>query len=208
MVPASTSSSDNDRTRSELRTELIETSGELLRSNGVGDFSTTKVADACDTSTQMIYTLFGGKSGLLKAVYETKAKELSQKFDAVDKEDSIDQFFEMGEVYRDFMLEHAALYDTVFSLEALQNYDRRDSLIERVEPFERFDEVIVDLIEAELLPEDTDVSKLTDELWASMNGIIQLTLLDFYSDEETARDHYFDTASKILAGQSGGDIPI
>lgn len=201
-------SEQDDRSKPELRDQLIEASGELLRGQGIEDFSTTKVADACDTSTQMIYTLFGGKSALLKAVYEAKAEELTEEFQAVEAEDPIERFYEMGMVYRDFILGHAALYDSVFSLEALENYDRADKLIERVDTFQEFENVVEELIETGFLPENTEVAKLTDQLWASMNGILRLTILNFYPDEETALKHYVDTAFDILRGQSDEESPI
>lgn len=208
MTSAKDQAGNSTRSREELREQLIESAGELLRGQGVGEFSTTRVAEACDTSTQMIYTLFGGKSALLKAVYETKAEELAERFRAIDTEDPVEYFYDMGMVYRDFMLEHAALYDAVFSLEALENYDGRGKLIERVETFKCFEAVIEDLIEADLLPAETDPAKLTDQLWASVNGIIRATILDYYPDEETAMDHYIETAFSILRGQANKDSPL
>lgn len=202
MTPASETSDSDSRSRSELRVDLVETAGELLRGQGVGAFSTTKVAEACDTSTQMIYTLFGGKSGLLKSVYETKARELQEEFEKIDEDDPVDYFYELGNTYRQFLLNHAAMYDSVFSLEALDNYERPDKLLERVETFDWFEEALEQLIDEGLLPEDTDVEALTDVLWGAVNGHVQLTMLDFFPDEETARARYDQLIVSILNGHT------
>lgn len=199
--------SDNDvvraehRSRDDLRQELIEAAGEMLRSEGAENFSTTKVAEACQTSTQMIYTFFDGKSGLLEAVYENKASELVERFEAMESEDPLEEYFELGLIYREFMLEHQALFDAVFSLEAANNYKGEGSLVTRVEPFEKLDDILVECQEAGIVPEDKDPEHLTNLIWAGVNGIIRLQIIGFYPDDETAKDHFTELATSFLVGE-------
>lgn len=201
-----TKKTTTERSNEDLRNELLEKASELLQGEGVEEFSTTKIAESCDTSRQMIYTLFGGKPELIQAVYDYKSKELAERFDEIDEDDPVDQFFELGRVYRDFMLEHAALFDTVFSLEATRKYSRPGSIVERLDAHDRFDEALEDCQEAGILPDDTDIEELTELLWAGVNGVLRLQLVDFYPDEETAREQYFKVATNIISGESNQDI--
>lgn len=202
MTPSSDPNDSSDRSRQQLRRELIEAASERLRGEGVDEFTTTKVAEDCDTSRQMIYTLFGGKSELLSAVYEDTARRLSDELDTVEAEDPIERFYELGHVYRNFMLENAALFDRMLSLKASQNYDGPGSLVNRTPAHEHFDEVLEDCKESGIIPGDTDVEELTDVLWAGVNGIIRLQLIGYYPDDEIARQHYDRLAFDILGGES------
>lgn len=196
----------SERSRDELRQELLEEASERLKGQGVEDFSTSKVAEACDTSRQMIYTFFGGKTGLIQAVYEYKGDELATRLDLINDEDPLERFYELGRIYRNFMLEHAALFDTVFSLETTRNLSRSDdSVVGRMDAHEYFDEALRECVEAGLLPDETDVEELTDMLWAGVNGVLRLQMVDYYPDEETARKHYFKLATNILFGESDED---
>jgi AcrR family transcriptional regulator len=200
MTPTRSTDGESSNAENDLREALIEAASERLRGQGADKFSTTKVAEDCDTSRQMIYTFFGGKSGLLKAVFEYKANELKERFETIEADGPLDLFYQSGHVYRDFLLEHAALYDTVFSLEALENYKGPKKLIERVEAHDYFESLLEEIVEDGLLPEDTDVEQLTDVLWGAVNGHVQLKMLNYFPDEETAKDTYDQLIISILNG--------
>lgn len=198
MTPAS----QEDRSKAQIREDLIQAASERLQGQGVDDFSTTKVADDCNTSRQMIYTLFGGKAELLKAVYDDTARRLAEDLDTVEAEDPLERFYELGHAYRDFMLENAALFDRMLSLKASQNYAGPGELVTRTPAHDHFDDALEACKEEGIIPEDTDVEELTDVLWAGVNGIIRLQLIGYYPDEETAREHYDRLAFDILGGES------
>ncbi len=60
------------------RERLINSARDLVRQGGLAALSMRVLADREDTSTQAIYTLFGGKSGLLQAVYSHWMDDLEQ----------------------------------------------------------------------------------------------------------------------------------
>jgi AcrR family transcriptional regulator len=192
--------------KKDLRQELIESASRRLRGGGVDDFSVSAIAEECDTSRQMIYTFFGGKSGLLKAVYDAKAEELKERFEQIEAGSPLERWYESGQVYRDFMLEHASLFDTVFSLEASEKYKGPDELIERVETHDYFESIVQDVIDAGYLPPDTDPTTVTNVLWGAVNGMIQLELLGYYPDQETAHEHYDDMIISVINGKTDRDI--
>jgi AcrR family transcriptional regulator len=153
----------------------------------------------------MIYTLFGGKSGLLKAVYLSKSEELSDKLAEITTSDPIDRLFELGTIYRQFMLDHKALFDAVFSLRTVRNFKGSGALIDRTPAFDYFQKAIEDLIDEGYLAEQTDPKTLTDRLWAGVIGVLLLETLGFYSDSESAREAFFDVAISIVFGKLKDD---
>src|SRR6476646_9001816 len=78
-VPVSKSALRGD----ELRVALLDAAGELLHAEGPHALSTRRLADLVGTSTQSIYTLFGGKQGVLRAVYREGFDRLAQHMRAV-----------------------------------------------------------------------------------------------------------------------------
>lgn len=202
MATESEASDAEKRSKEQLRRDLIEAAGERLRAKGASDFSIAGVAEDCETSTQMIYTFFGGKPGLLKAVYQRKTEELQERFEALDAEGALDLFYQSGQVYRDFLLEHAALYEALFSLEALENYTGPGKLIERVQAHDYFGSLLEELVDQGILNEDVDLDNLTDVLWGAVNGHVQLAILNYFPDEETARARYDQLILSIVNGHT------
>lgn len=199
-------SEQSSRTRAELRNDLIDAARNRLRGEALDQFSTKNVVEDCNTSRQMIYTIFGGKAELLSAVYQETAKRLAEQLDEVEAEDPVEKFFFLGQQYRQFMLENAALFDRIFSLDAYQNFREKGPLVTRTSAHEHFDEVLSECQDRGIIPEDEDVEKMTDEIWAGVNGVIRLQLIGYFDDEDTARDSYYNLAFSWLSGQSAEDL--
>jgi AcrR family transcriptional regulator len=53
----------------ELRDRLLQVAVETLESEGVGGFTTRRVAEEAATSTPAVYELFGDKAGLVREVF-------------------------------------------------------------------------------------------------------------------------------------------
>jgi AcrR family transcriptional regulator len=56
--------------RADVRAQIVEAAGRLLRDDGVAAVTTRRVADAAGVQAPTIYRLFGDKDGLLDAVAE------------------------------------------------------------------------------------------------------------------------------------------
>ena len=61
-----------------LRVALLDAAGALLHAEGPQALTTRRLADAVGTSTQAIYTLFGGKEGIVRAMYREGFDRLEQ----------------------------------------------------------------------------------------------------------------------------------
>jgi len=68
-----------DSNNAELKSTLLQIARDLVRTSGMTAFNLRVVAELANTSTQAIYTQFGGKSGLILALYKGWVVELEQR---------------------------------------------------------------------------------------------------------------------------------
>jgi AcrR family transcriptional regulator len=150
----------------------------------------------------MIYTLFGGKQDLVHSVYLAKSEELAQQFRSIDRENPLERIKAYGYAYRDFMLDHSDLFDTIFSLSRNQDESVSETPIPRTKIMDFFERAIEDCKDRGILSESVDTTELTEALWAAANGVLQMEILDMFPDEETARSRYKMVTAGILNGYS------
>ncbi|MFB6345412.1 MAG: TetR/AcrR family transcriptional regulator [bacterium] len=191
------------RSRTELREDLLDSSNQILQEEGLENFSLNRAADGADTSKQMIYTLFGSKNDLIKAVYDRKIKYFVEDLPNRDIEDPIERLRNFAFAYRNFIRDNFALFDMMMSLSFAKTFkDRNERVVERNEIFDFFDEAIQEAIDEGYLPERLDVESVTDSLWSAANGCLRLELVGFFDSEETAREHYIMTCGDVLWGRA------
>lgn len=199
MSEAAKEKSNSSRERGKLREDLIQSARELLK---VPDetFSLKKVAEDADTSTQMIYTLFGGKRQLLGAVYQDQSDKLKEKLLAVEESSPIRAFWKLIDIYRLHYLNNKKLNDTLYSLSVSE--DESETLLQRTDVFGIFLEPLEQLREKKLLFEESDLDNLGESLWAAANGVLRFQALGFFEDEQVAKQRYKDTLEDIMRGNS------
>jgi AcrR family transcriptional regulator len=99
------------------RRRLIAEASALLEEAGPEGFSLRVLVKRTGSSTQAVYTLFGGKNGLLDAVYADACLALSATVSAAagNGPGPVAGVTAMIMAYREFAIEHPALYSLVFS---------------------------------------------------------------------------------------------
>lgn len=97
--------SSNDR-----RERLVATARELVRQGGMAALSLRTVAERENTSTQAIYTLFGGKDGLVRAIYSHWMDELEQRLRATPASVPEALLAQTALIYRECALSDPALF--------------------------------------------------------------------------------------------------
>ena len=65
-----------------MRDRVLRVADELLDTEGPDALSLRRIADLADTSTQAVYTQFGGKPGLADAMYRSGYQRLADELDA------------------------------------------------------------------------------------------------------------------------------
>src|SRR5919204_1049002 len=81
----------------DLRVALLDAAGELLSAEGPGALTTRRLADAAGTTTQSIYTLFGGKEGIVRAMYREGYARLEARIRKVrDTDNPLADLYQQG----------------------------------------------------------------------------------------------------------------
>lgn len=83
---------------------------------GVGRLSVRSVASAAGTTTNAVYTLFGDKSGLVRAVVIEALESFAASMEAAPVSDDVmEDLRAQGRLYREWALSRPVLYAVIFS---------------------------------------------------------------------------------------------
>jgi AcrR family transcriptional regulator len=104
-------------TRNELRTRLITAATDLVEADGPEALQARAVAAAARTSTQSLYTLFGGTPGLIEALVADGFMRFGRHVAGVpDTTDPVADHFTKGWAYCQWAFAHPQQYRLMFGL--------------------------------------------------------------------------------------------
>src|SRR5829696_293212 len=157
-----------------LRTKLLDRAAELLSSEGPEALSLRRLAADVGTSTTAVYSLFGGKPGLLAAVYD--------------------------EAVRRFALADPHLYGVMFSPRAPGFEPDSDAVERSKSTFAPLVDAVRRAIDRGQLPPCNPVQVAT-ACWAAAHGVVSLELGSFLpSDAGDASEVFAATLRSLTAG--------
>jgi AcrR family transcriptional regulator len=112
-----------------MRDRVLRVADELLAAEGPDALSLRKIADLAGTSTQTVYTQFGGKPGLADAMYRSGYQRLADEIDALPNiDDPIERMRTYSFAYRRVALANPEHYKLMTG-RPIADYDPpRDSL--------------------------------------------------------------------------------
>lgn len=99
----------------EIRERLIAAAMHILDEHGPAELTVRRVAEAAGSSTMGIYSRFGGRAGMLEAVYRRGFEQLRDAISAVAPEEPPGRILSIAHAYRRFALAGPARY--AFSFE-------------------------------------------------------------------------------------------
>jgi AcrR family transcriptional regulator len=98
-----------------LRVRLLDEAGRLLSDEGPAALSMRRLANDVGTSTTAVYSLYGSKSALVRAVYLEGFSRFGSRLDAVVRsDDPVVDLLNLGLAYRDSALTDPHLYAVMF----------------------------------------------------------------------------------------------
>ena len=104
-------------TRADLRSALLATAREMLEEGGPESLQARAVAAAAGTSTQSLYTLFGGVGGLIETLAADGFLRLAEHIAATpETADAVADHFSKGWSYYEWALAHPQQYRLMFGL--------------------------------------------------------------------------------------------
>jgi len=162
-----------------LRIRLLDRAAELLSGEGPDALSLRRLAADAGTSTTAVYSLFGGKPGLLQAVYDEAFRRLGGHLGAVrPSEDVNDDLRRLAQAYRASALDDPHMYAVMFGRRAPGFEPDPEAKERATATFQPLVAAVHRGIEAGRLPAD-DPGMLAAACWATAHGLVSLEIGGF-----------------------------
>ncbi|MEA5363448.1 TetR/AcrR family transcriptional regulator [Amycolatopsis sp., V23-08] len=157
------------------RERYLDAALAVLFDRGVTALTVRGVAEAAGASTISVYTRFGGRSGLLDALYERTFESLHGALEALPPEspDGIADLLDLAMAYRLFARESPARYALMFE-RPVPGFDPDPALRSAVvrTTFGLF----IDRVRR-VSPPGTDAQTAAYQLWTAMHGLVGAELM-------------------------------
>lgn len=156
----------------DLRGRLIDAAYELLRVDSTEDMSLRELAASCDTSTNAIYAIFGGKDPLIAEVVRlAKTRFAEAQFEVLAAEPTLGSFARSGRFYRNWARAHPGLYHLMFTEASTRDagLDRDDLVLDPLRT------MLTQLIAHDVL-RSSNIEGLALSIWAAVHGFVVLEM--------------------------------
>jgi AcrR family transcriptional regulator len=172
---------EHDATTAEA---MVDAAGRLLQTEGVKALSVRRVAEEVDVSTQAVYSLFGGKAGLVRALHRTGFARLAAELDAVDTADPVGRVRDLGLAYHRTARANPHLYDVMFDCPVPEFVPTDEDAAASLATLEVLRDAVAAAIEAGALVGEVD--DVTMVMWATVHGVSSLDLAGALGSSEEA----------------------
>lgn len=176
----------------DLRDRLLDEAIAIVAERGIGALSVRDVAHAAGTSTTAVYSLFGNKEGLSRAVQVRAFESFTEAETAISTSpDAAADLGSLGTAYIGWALANPRLYELMFG-DALTGIEPTpESLDAAARAIAPLRDGVARAIETGAFRQ-ADVGTVAASLWAQVHGMAQLLL----------SGHYPADADPIAAGEA------
>jgi AcrR family transcriptional regulator len=159
-----------------LRIRLLDRAAELLSEEGLEALSLRRLAGEVGTSTTAVYSLFGGKSGLLQAIHDEAFRRFGQHIGAVrPSDDPAEDLLRLARAYRHSALADPHMYAVMFGRRFRGFEPDEESKRRAWQTFEPLVDTVRRGIQAGLLVKADPVTLATG-CWAAAHGAVWLEI--------------------------------
>jgi AcrR family transcriptional regulator len=175
----------------DVRLALLDAAGELLLAEGADGMTTRRLAAMAGTTTQAIYTEFGGKEGIARAMYREGFARLEARMRAVpETDDPLFDLFIQGQVYRAAALDSPHFYDVMFGRPIPQfEPDADDLAVSRI-AHDLLSAVVARVIARGALKPGVLADDVAQWLWVVAHGAVSLELSGAIQLDDATYDDY------------------
>lgn len=159
-----------------LRIRLLDTAGALLTTEGPNALSLRRLAAEAGTSTSAVYALFGGKPGILRALFVEAFTRFAAHLDAVTpSDDPLADLVALGHAYRASALANPHLYAVMFGSPVPGFEPTPEDYAHAEVTFATVLDAVRRAAAAKLLV-DAEPDVIATALWANVHGLVSLEL--------------------------------
>jgi AcrR family transcriptional regulator len=160
----------------DVRSRLITAAAKLLAEGGPDGVSVRRVAAEIGTSTMAVYTHFGGKPELLRAVSVEGFRHLAARLAEVEpSDDPVADIAALARAYRLSALDDPHLFAAMFGRNVADVLGTDDERIEALTTFITLVEAVQRAIDAGRF-DPTPADLLALELWCGIHGLCAIEL--------------------------------
>lgn len=171
-------------TRELLRQNLVEAASHILTTEGPEALTVRRIAHVLESSTKVIYNLFGGKDGVANELYLEGCDRLRQCIEAVPPHDDVRDYVRAcGWAYWEFAHANPSYYAVMFDNAIPQFQPDKTSLETVGTAFKLLVQTLSDYQARGLLPTD-DIVETIRLFWAPLHGVISLYHGHHFSADE------------------------
>jgi AcrR family transcriptional regulator len=186
----------------QTRQALLAAAGRLLAGEGPGALSMRRLAEEVGSSTRAVYSVFGGKEGLLGAMYWTMAESMAAAHARVPKgDDPLAELLRLTAAYRRSALAHPDLYPLMFGGAVPGFTPEGRAMAHARTAFARVHETIARGLDSGRL-RGRAVSGMAHMLWALVHGLASLELAGALGTRAAASAMWRDAVASLLHGFS------
>lgn len=182
-----------------MRAALLARAGTLLQEEGPGALSLRRLAADVGTTTRAVYSVFGGKDGLLSAMYREMGDTLTRLHAAVPAQaDPLEELRLLCLAYRESARRHPTLYPMLFG--SVPGFSPRAEDAEHARRgFVRVLAVLARGVEQGHF-RGRSARDMGAELWALVHGLAMLELRGVLGKPRRALGLWEDATGNLLRG--------
>ncbi|WP_298323219.1 TetR-like C-terminal domain-containing protein [Haloactinopolyspora sp.] len=159
---------------------LLARAAETVSTSGVRALNVRTLAADVGTSTAAVYTLFGGKSGLVSALYLRVFQRFATALAAVGRSaDPVDDVVRLGMAYRQYAVADPNGYRIMFGDEVRPADVSARAARTGAQTFDPLLDAVRRAVEAGRFPAEPEPSGIATALWANVHGLVSLELGGF-----------------------------
>lgn len=176
----------------------MDAAAERLAARGPEELSLRALAASQGTSTNAIYSIFGGKGELIAAVVTAAdASFYDAQMNALTEPLTLESLLVLGAAYREWALDHPALYRVMFGGDV-----RRTTSGDAAPPVntkEPLIRVVSQLMAAGVL-RDQDIELVCRSVWAAVHGWVMLEVTGITPETADAAARFRAMQEVLLVG--------
>ncbi|SEF15950.1 TetR/AcrR family transcriptional regulator [Jiangella alba] len=177
-----------------VRDRLLERAAATVSSGGVAALNLRTLAAEAGTSTAAVYSLFGGKPGLVSALYAQVFARFAQRLAAVGRsDDPVADLVRLGHAYRENALADPHGYRVMFG-ELSPDDVGRHAARTGARTFEPLLDAVRRAVRAGTFPKRPAAESIATALWANVHGLVSIELGAFIPPRAGDPAAVFDAA--------------
>ncbi|AYY11762.1 TetR/AcrR family transcriptional regulator [Actinobacteria bacterium YIM 96077] len=192
-----------------LATRLLDRAAHTVSSGGVRALSLRTLAKEARTSTAAVYSLFGGKPGLLAALYEKVFTRLGEAQAGVGvSDDPLEDLVQLGLAYRQVAISDPNGYRIMFGDEVRPADLDSDAADMGARTFDPLLDAVHRAVAAGRFPDSPPPASIATALWGNVHGLVSLELGQFLPPQAGDPAAVFESAVRATiagwAARGGG----